>query len=1025
MASPRQLVALLVAVASFPAGRSLEETLQQFQAACLTLREADAHDLASVLPSRLSVASPGSTSIQDAFDLLSICRRLGVSKFQAATPTPAPSRSLEQSSSTAEDEETLRRIENFEGHVLTQPNVRYPLIFVAIFLVCFIPAIIFCEVCGVPKSTLLTGRVDKAIKKAESEFIHDVGHMKSVVAGATSHGMPHLVHSDTKRSRAGSGSQSTSPPISSESTEESGQMRRLSDPFAPDLAIRSWTGEDVRGFWRKVEDTESMFTGQDFENHKDEIGFTKSEFTALEGTGVVTIGIYRRGSLQGDAEVQFRTTEAEPSAFQATKNVDFVDCDERLQIKEGQNLTSVNVEIPETDFTWTPTRWFKVELSEPSGNVALGGPSTRADFSAAARGTVGTKVSARVYIIQNELWPADCKPEWHHQLSGLWLVYYYVKERIASRGMKYWRTLFALLYVPFHSIVVTTVVQKFMIDWATISNQDTGLVRIIVVALVQLISIFLLRLGDVVQRVDRGRTGGCRQEHRMQLLSKLLMMDYSDHFTVPDSRWFYTALVDVNVVVIDGYWQSFQLMENLYGLLLSVVYIVAAEIITAALSGERIRYDRFIPVGISLIILPLATLCISLRTSRSRELLDQRVDAEQAWVDTFAWLTQSGPKLYCLGPRELARVERRFAAESKLFVGRHQAARDMVEDSVWITKYMGYASYLIILVMAAFNLHSARVRGSDSFEAGDFVSIIRIYDKFGKYLTGVTKTMISLIRAGVSLRRMAQLLNLQENAQRFNRVGLENQGRQRASMHFSDHKGSRSSICFNYVDFEPPERRFGLGPMGPLNLRDYKLDLPLGKVILVSGDSESQEMSFLGIAAGIFRPSQGVRQCPDNIKIVMLPEVPLGSPHTTAKEALQLAGLSEQVANRLAQALGVDPDIDEMRLGVGQMKALNLARTLLRDPDVLVSARPLDLVHPDSQRNLAHLIRLWQLGLDSATIVAWLADIDPRHEAIADVHRHRSTKTLLITGEEFSKISGVQPDMKINITKLRTNLVGV
>jgi len=402
------------------------------------------------------------------------------------------------------------------------------------------------------------------------------------------------------------------------------------------------------------------------------------------------------------------------------------------------------------------------------------------------------------------------------------------------------------------------------------------------------------------------------------------------------------------------------------------------------------------------------------------------MDAEQAWVDTFSWLTQSGPKLYSLGPRELARVERRFAAESKLFVGRHQAARDMIEDSVWVTNYMGYAAYCIILVMAAFNLHWSRVTDSGLFEAGDFVTIISIYSKFGRYLTGVTETVVKLIRASVSLRRIAHLLNLQEHAVRFERAGVEMTGRKkRASMHRPDQKGQRSSICFNQVVFEPPDRRLGMGPMGALDLRDCQLDLPLGKVIHVSGGTEAQELSFLGLAAGIFRASDGVRQCPDNIKIVMVPEVPLGSPHTTAKEALQLAGLSEQVANRLAQALGIDPDLDEMRLGVGQMKALNLARTLLRDPDVLVGARPLDLVHRDSKKSLAHLIRLWQLGVDATTVVAWLSDIDPMHEAALNVRRHHTSKTLLITGEDFSKITGVMPDMKVNLSKLRSNLVGV
>ena len=51
----------------------------------------------------------------------------------------------------------------------------------------------------------------------------------------------------------------------------------------------------------------------------------------------------------------------------------------------------------------------------------------------------------------------------------------------------------------------------------------------------QLLSVALLRWGDTLQTRNRGRTGGVRQMHRLQLLEKLMMLDHEQQWQVAES----------------------------------------------------------------------------------------------------------------------------------------------------------------------------------------------------------------------------------------------------------------------------------------------------------------------------------------------------------------------------------------------------------------------------------------------------------------------------------------------------------
>merc|ERR1712187_232865 len=85
----------------------------------------------------------------------------------------------------------------------------------------------------------------------------------------------------------------------------------------------------------------------------------------------------------------------------------------------------------------------------------------------------------------------------------------------------------------------------------------------------------------------------------------------------------------------------------------------------------------------------------------------------------------------------------------------------------------------------------------------------------------------------------------------------------------------------------------------------------------------------------------------------------MGGP-MTIKQAFQLVGASADVATRFAHILGLDPSKVSEHLSPGKIQLLAIGRALLRDPEVIVMARPLAYIPPAAQLRIACLLRLWQ-----------------------------------------------------------------
>merc|ERR1711862_108542 len=124
----------------------------------------------------------------------------------------------------------------------------------------------------------------------------------------------------------------------------------------------------------------------------------------------------------------------------------------------------------------------------------------------------------------------------------------------------------------------------------------------------------------------------------------------------------------------------------------------------------------------------------------------------------------------------------------------------------------------------------------------------------------------------------------------------------------------------------------------------------------------------------------------------------------TVREALGLAHMPVLVADRLSAVLGRRPSAWTNRLGAGGAQVITIARTLLRDPAVLVLVRPLAFVVPEERARLRQLLRLWQEG-GAARIVQWLT---PESAPLAGNGARLSPRTLVVTGEDMDD-AGASP----------------
>eukprot|EP00811_Abedinium_folium_P005135 NODE_1472_length_2464_cov_9.893881.p1 GENE.NODE_1472_length_2464_cov_9.893881~~NODE_1472_length_2464_cov_9.893881.p1 ORF type:complete len:788 (+),score=185.81 NODE_1472_length_2464_cov_9.893881:165-2366(+) len=662
------------------------------------------------------------------------------------------------------------------------------------------------------------------------------------------------------------------------------------------------------------------------------------------------------------------------SMFQAKAGDDFEQMTIQVQMSAGQSTAHFDVPVYANTKVWSPTKWFLVELQKMVyGNATLGGP-TVAEFHINGE---PSRPTARIFIFQDDVFPNGIPASRRH--SHHWLSFYYMLDRIQRRGKKWWLTLLGVCYEPFHSVVITTLVQKNIIDWAcNWMAYGTGTHwRILTLALIEFASMMLVRWADQLQVKNRGRTGGTRMDHRAQLLTKMLTMETADHSEVPGFHWFYTALQNVDAMTQDAYWQVFEVIQSIFALVCTITTLVIS------------RWEERGHIGALIVPLFIAapvSLCIILhRRQETADAMEKRMECEQAWVNTFAWAAHAGHGLHSLGPRELAWLQQRFSKESTDFIANHQIARDRVSDSIWITRWLGYWIYVLMLYIGASQLIDSRRDDNKIFLAGSFVMLLKLSKGFGTHLTRVNTSVVKFMRGAVSIAHVSKLLNISEHKslREFATVIAEP-----LDLH---------AVVFSKVRFLQPHALQGTEPMGPLRMfAGTALRVPLGSFVRVFGASEGIQMTFMGLVAGIVHPTEGVVSSPNSIRKVMLTPIPIGCPYMTVSEALQTVGAPEHVADRLARVLNLRPSMTTNRLPPGDAQKLAIARVLLRNPQLIALVRPFAFVLPQDRPRLQALLRVWQHG-GADLIVRWLSDDAP--PALKNALTEQ--RTLILTGEDM------------------------
>jgi len=748
------------------------------------------------------------------------------------------------------------------------------------------------------------------------------------------------------------------------------------------------------------------------------IGFTRRDFAGLEAKGTAKVTLERKGNTRGRVVVQVRTRDNKSAgpAFMAEENRDYVPFNDRVTFEDGVTLRSIILQLKPTDESWSPTRWFRIEITQVvEGDAVLGGPTVTSKDSS-------DTMSVRVFILQDDTFPGGIPQKYLSKISmeqeekppegakgakpaspaddDMRFLLYYWKERIKSRKAKFWYTLAGLCYQPVHNAVVTPIVFSFMLNWAADPSEGGNYSAIVALVCVQCASYLLLRWGDVSQTRNRGRTGGVRMLHRQQLLDKILLMEHVEQWEKPGNEMFYAGLMNVDVMVTDGYWQMYIMIQSLLGLLLVLIVLFWKAAYKAAQNDTSIQFENLLPALVLLVLTPLSFKLIARRRERAAELLQKRMEGEEDWVEVFSWLAANGPRIYTLGMRELANVVNQFSGLNKSFLKNHQGARDVCNDSTWITKWLGGGAYTVILLWASLRLLHARAGLATNFEAGDCVLLIQLFDRFTRYLTKVSDSFVKIQRGAVSIRRVSQFLSLTECRSLFDLAAKDHE-----VDHITDPLAKDGWVELKDVAIKIPTRKdsHGFGPAVDIQQLPGKvLSIPLGKVIFVKGGTEAQHSTFLKLLAGLLRSeAPGRVTFPAGQWCVLAPPIAVHITNRKVSDDFELAGASPDAAKALAEAMGLDPSEGLMRMAPGQASMQALGKSMLRDPTVLIAIRPIGSAPLEMREKIMHLLLAWQSSGGGPMLCESLGKTVTGAESPSAVgsNRMKFPRTLVLSGE--------------------------
>lgn len=152
-------------------------------------------------------------------------------------------------------------------------------------------------------------------------------------------------------------------------------------------------------------------------------------------------------------------------------------------------------------------------------------------------------------------------------------------------------------------------------------------------------------------------------------------------------------------------------------------------------------------------------------------------------------------------------------------------------------------------------------------------------------------------------------------------------------------------------------RRFG----SEVALQAVTLVFRAGERVALVGPNGAGKSTLLALLAGALEPSTGTVTCASGVKVGWTPQRPAYYGRLTARENLVLFARLEEMPDPAAEARRLLADFElpddaraSAKLSVGNRQRLNLALSLIGDPDVLLLDEPTAALDPPQRR------RLWE-----------------------------------------------------------------
>eukprot|EP00913_Durusdinium_trenchii_P002543 g2352.t1 len=477
--------------------------------------------------------------------------------------------------------------------------------------------------------------------------------------------------------------------------------------------------ERSKTFWQQAERLAASPPLQE-EKPQNLVSFVHHTFPCFQRSRQAVLVLQRSGHAAHELDVEVAVEE---SFGGATDGKDFTAEIHIARFLKEQKEVTLPIPVVYHKGCWQNSYWFQARILNIHGEGQLAAPA-----------------QADILVLDEDTWPNNI-PSSLRGGKGLSLLKYFIQADRHRRGRKWWKTMIAMVFLPVHSVLVSTLVQKILVDHVIgrIIGSDPawGYAQCLILVLVQLLSLGLNRWADVVQTRNRGRTGGIRQVHRSEMIRKFMHLERSEYWEASEADWLYSAIYDVDVITNKAYFGVFVMVQSCFALLLSVFLVIGL----AAWSYLEQDWHH-----------------VDVRHTHSVQLI-QSSRKECAWFKSCIFVFTSWRHFIGLLQTEKAQLEQGLLAQNEAFVPLHWDARDTMNDTAWITHWIQGVSYCLMLTIGSFGLADSQIYGVGSFEVGTFYALCKIYLSVGKYISRLSQVFVDMQRAVVSLRDVAAMLN--------------------------------------------------------------------------------------------------------------------------------------------------------------------------------------------------------------------------------------------------------------------------